>query len=518
MRKWSIHFFSAALISTCLLVRLTCASVGDRSPAYQRCLATCISLRCDSSSPLPSADSASSSSPPSSDSLSLAAFTDYDASLLWSCPATCSYACQQILTDLSLSLSPTASTATPSALEGLPVGKQVQFHGKWPFHRLDFSHLVFPFFLLDYFLPRCQEPLSVLFSVGNLWAHYQGYTTLRSLSRGGGQKGARTVEGRRLSKVYLVYAMSGLNAWISSIWFHTRDNAMTEKLDYFGAGLTTLIGLWVCIMRISGWYQPTAAAGSSTTQGRGKHYRSLITATFSMLYLLHVSYLSLRPRFDYSYNMKINILVSLVTIVFWLYWIFVQSTLPTPSNFSRRQLSSYPSARTRFRAPHHLDPLLPLVVLPLLTLFEVLDFAPVGFGTGLRLLDSHSLWHLSTIWVVRWWYQFLVRDVRWIDGQGDPPTAANAVQRGKDTPAVGIGGGFKGTELRRGTLRDGMLDFGLGLLEKYNVGLRTKKFSSTSGSFPTSTTSERAPTQHTHTDVTVHHKPEVREAGSNRID
>ncbi|GAA5875611.1 hypothetical protein JCM16303_000682 [Sporobolomyces ruberrimus] len=438
------------------------ASTGDRSPAYQQCVIDCISTRCDPSTP-PPPDAASSP------------FAPYHSSSLWSCKSTCSYACQQILTDLALSLPPGSDPPTTKGssinLEGLPTGHQVQFHGKWPFHRLDWSSLPFPLYLFDFFLPRAQEPFSVLFSLGNLYAHYLGYKTLRTLSKTGGG-GARTIEGRNLAKVYLIYSISGLNAWTSSTIFHTRDLDWTEKLDYFGAGLTTLVGFWVCIVRIRGWYIQPASIES-------KRFKPVLTTSLSILYFLHVTYLGTRSRFNYSYNMKINIFFSLLTITSWLYWIFLQSTLPTPSNFSRRQLSSYPSARTRFRAPHHLDPLLPLLLLPTLTLLEVLDFPPFGFGTGLRLVDAHALWHLSTILVVKSWYKFLVRDVRWIDGQGDPPTAANAVQRSKDTPAIGRegeggaggGGGFKGMEWRRGNLKEGMMGFGLGVLDKYGLGL-----------------------------------------------
>ncbi|GAA5990407.1 hypothetical protein JCM5350_003688 [Sporobolomyces pararoseus] len=469
------------------LVPTTQASIGDRSPGYQRCLSRCITLQCDGKGK----DSLSPPPIPDDDDslLSKASFSRYKLSPLWSCQSTCSYACQQILTSLALSLSPSSSSSPPTLLEGLPLGKQVQFHGKWPFHRLDLSSTPFPLFLLDYFLPRVQEPLSVLFSLLNLFAHYRGYLKLKHLSRGG----SRTREGRELSKVYLIYSLSGLNAWISSCLFHTRDLGWTEKLDYFGAGLTTLVGFWICIIRLTGWYSPSSQQSSTTSTIRRSSPKSLLTLTLTLLYLIHISYLSFRPRFNYSYNMKINLLISLLTILSWLYWIFfIQSTLPTPSNFSRRQLSSYPSARTRFRAPHHLDPLFPLLVLPLLSLLEVLDFSPIGFGIGgLRLLDSHALWHLSTVPVVVKWYDFLIKDVRWIDGQGDPPTAANAVQgtgqRSKDTPAIGTGvgggGGFKGMESRRGRLGGGgggkMVDFGLGLLDRYGVGLGRKKLSTT---------------------------------------
>jgi len=443
----------SSLLSTCN------ASIGDRSPAYQRCITSCTQSQCTRSS-----SSSSSSSPPrpadsSSSSSSSFPFSQYHTSPLWSCESTCSYACQQILTDLSLSRS-SNNNNDPLLLEGLPIGKQVQFHGKWSFHRLDLSSSYFPFWLFDYLVPRAQEPFSVLFSFLNFYYHWKGFKTLRTLSRGitssgGGSssnsKGARTFEGKKLAKVYLVYSTSGLIAWIGSIVFHTRDNSWTEKLDYFGAGGTTLVGLWCCIIRISGLYSTSTTSSTSSTfkaTSSPKRYKKLLTTSLTVLYLLHISYLSFRNRFNYSYNMKINIFVSILTIFFWLYWVYLQSSLPSPSNFSRRQLSSYPSARTRFRAPHHLDPLLPLFLLPSLTLFEVLDFPPVGFpGTRLRLLDSHAIWHLSTVIVVKWWYDFLIKDVNWIDGQGSPPSAINSLSsdKSKVTPNLSEtrGNGFK---------------------------------------------------------------------------
>ncbi|GAA6016944.1 hypothetical protein JCM11491_006920 [Sporobolomyces phaffii] len=445
----------ASLLSLSTSFPRTAASVGDRSPAYHRCVSSCLASECADSG---SGSGSDSGAPPSA----------YRPSFLWTCPATCSYACQQTLTDLAL------SSATTSELEGLPRGRQVQFHGKWPFHRLDWSHLAFPLSLVDWFVPRVQEPLSVLFSLANLYEHARGYSALDSLAHRG-----RTVEGRRLAAVYRAYSLTGLFAWTASVAFHTRDLPWTERLDYFGAGLTTLAGLWIAVIRLAGWHHaPASPAAPSTTRRRRRAW----TAACALAYCAHVAYLvACHARFDYTYNLRANVAVSLATIAAWLAWTRVQSTLPTPSNFSRRQLSAYPSARTRFRAPHHLDPVVPLVALPALALLEVFDFAPVGLGTGWRLLDAHAVWHLSTVLVVRSWYRFLTRDVRWIDGQGDPPTAANAApgdgsgrRRTKDTPAAGGGvqvRGFDAVESRRGNLKDGMVGFGLGVLDKYGLGL-----------------------------------------------
>ncbi|BGP13566.1 hypothetical protein JCM10213_008275 [Rhodosporidiobolus nylandii] len=432
------------------------ASVGDRSPAYHRCLAACDAVLCS-----PSSSSASTSPSPSPS-------PDYPPSLflpfppsspLWSCPSTCSYACQMHLTSLSLSLppSPSSSSAPPHALEGLPLGRQVQFHGKWPFTRLSLVS-TFPFSLaplrwMVYLLPSAQEPLSVLFSLGNLHAHYLGLHSLLTLSRTG-----RMSEGRTLARCYALYAASGVLTWIASAIFHTRDTPATERADYLGAGATMLAGLWAGVVRTQGWYAPLgrgkALSAPSIVGGASLQLRRKRALAFSALciltFLIHAAYLTRHGRFDYTYNMRFNVLVALSTIALWALWTARQARLPSPSNFSRRQLSSYPSARARFRAPHYLSPLVPLLALPALTALELLDFAPVSLGLGhdLRLLDAHALWHLSTIPVVRAWYAFLVKDVRWIDGQGEGGDPSSVLPgnsaSGTHAPASGAGVGGRG--------------------------------------------------------------------------
>ena len=427
------------------------ASIGDRAPAYQRCVASCRAEQC--------ADRAASAPPPPRGD---APWSGYSSSPLWPCPATCQYACQQHLTDLALAQLDTSSSSTSSprrddstlhhaggALEGLPPGHQVQFHGKWPFHRFDLSHLpLFPFLplrLAALFIPRFQEPLSVVFSLANLWAHWVGLRTLRLLART-----ARMTEGKRLARVYAAYAVSGCLAWVASTVFHTRDTDTTERLDYFLAAGTMLAGLWAGVVRLQGWYAPTSkGARVAPAQRRAAGVWTLVVVA---AFALHCTYLARRERFDYGYNMRFNVGVALSTILLWSAWVARQATLPTPSNFSRRQLSSYPSARARFRAPHYLASLAPLVLLPALTALELLDFAPVGPG-GLRLLDAHALWHLSTVPVVRAWYRFLEKDVRWIDGQGeggDPGSVLPAAPSISAAAGVGSGGGGSGAGGRSG--------------------------------------------------------------------
>lgn len=448
---------AAALVALLAAAAPASASIGDRAPAYQRCTAVCEAIRCHRGDSIPdSAIDVAAAVPPNWD--------DYPVkSLFWPCGDTCRYICQHYLTDLALS-------ATETAPEGLPVGHQVQFHGKWPFHRLDLSALPwFPFLPLKLvtalLLPKLQEPFSVFFSLGNLYAHYRGLQQLRNLSHRG-----RMTEGKRLAKVYETYAWSGIVAWIASVVFHARDVDWTERADYFAAAGTMLVGLWAGVVRVKGWYSSYAhrrEKPTNTTRHRSQRRAAPLAWTLAVaaVFALHCSYLGSRDRFDYTYNMQFNVLVALLTIALWTAWSYRQSRLPNPSNFSRRQLSSYPSARARFRAPHYLSPLLPLILLPLLTTLELLDFAPVGFGTGLRLLDAHALWHLSTIPVVWMWYRFLIKDVRWIDGQGeggDPNSVLPAApgsgssSASLDTAAAGTSGrGSNGTAAAGGTTTNG---------------------------------------------------------------
>ncbi|ORY75318.1 Per1-like-domain-containing protein [Leucosporidium creatinivorum] len=320
------------------------ASVGDRSPAYQRCLSTCISA-CPS---IPTSKLT-----------------------LWPCAHDCRYTCLTFLTDLALSSSQLdrALQGKGGVLEGLPIGRMVQFNGKWPFHRM----------------ASVQEPLSVLFSLANLWAHWRGWRDLGKM--GSGAEGLRKAV------------------------FHTRDVDWTEKADYFSAAGGMLCGLWIAGVRLGGLYG-SAGAGNGRRGPRSAIRRgwALLCST---IFGAHCLYLAKGDRFDYGYNMRFNVIVALAQIFLWAAWsAYHQFILPKPSPF----LSVHPSSSSKpTRASHSHLPLLPLLLLPALTALELLDFAPIG-PFGLRMLDAHALWHLSTVAVVRMWYGFLEKDLRWVEG------------------------------------------------------------------------------------------------------
>lgn len=355
------------------------ASQGDRSPAFQRCVATC--------------GRACPAEPPRTWQPVL-----WSA---WSCAADCAYTCTTSLTNLALISPPPATPLSPDELEpaeqnamrlvgpggdleGLELGRMVQFSGKWPFRRY----------------LGTQEILSVIFSLANLWAHAKGWRELGRLD------GVASADAATLRVLYRTNALVGINTWVWSAVFHTRDTPWTEKADYFSAAASTLYGLWLAVARSGGLYK--CGAGK-------RRWRRITQAVFGTVFLSHCAYLS-RGRFDYGYNMAFNVTVGVAQILLWTTWgltnFFAQRGAPTPSPTATSHPSTalQPTPRPR----HYLRPLQPGWMLLAFTALELLDFAPVP--SGLRLLDAHALWHASTIGVVRLWYGFLTADVRWVDG------------------------------------------------------------------------------------------------------
>ncbi len=220
----------------------------------------------------------------------------------------------------------------------------VQFHGKWPFRR---------------FLGM-QEPFSVLFSLGNLWAHCAGLAKVR----------AHIPEWYTLRPFYVVLAHVGISSWVLSAIFHTRDFTLTEELDYFAAGASVLYGLYYTFVRIFRLDRPSPRR------------RSLLrawTGTCALLYCCHVAYLK-GVKWDYTYNMAANVAAGMVQHVSWT-WFSVD----------------------RFRKSGRLWATWPGLVVAWVMFamsMELFDFPP-WFGS----VDAHSLWHLLTIAPTMLWYR-----------------------------------------------------------------------------------------------------------------
>jgi len=230
---------------------------------------------------------------------------------------------------------------------GRPV---VQFHGKWPFTRL----------------AGAQEPLSVLFSLANLYAHAAGLRRLR-----------RAVPARYPARpYYAALALVSCAAWALSALFHTRDFALTERLDYFGAAASVLYGLYYTVVRLARLYRPGTPA---RPRPRRRAVLRLWTALCLALYAAHVGFLTL-VRWDYTYNMAANVAVGVVQNALW-------------TAYSVR----------RWRHTHRAWAAWPGLAVAWVMMamgLELFDFPPL-WGA----LDAHSLWHAGTVAPAVLWYK-----------------------------------------------------------------------------------------------------------------
>ncbi|PVI01414.1 Mn2+ homeostasis protein-like protein Per1 [Periconia macrospinosa] len=302
-----------------LLMGAVHASLGDRLPEFKHCVATCKEANCletPTSIPL------------------------HRRLLLWDCHSECDYNCQHIVTAKRLARDP-------------PYMQPIyQFHGKWPFYRF----------------MGMQEPFSVIFSLFNYLAHSWGLSQLRE----------KIPASYPLRRYYMLFGYFGLASWVFSMVFHTRDFAVTEKLDYFAAGASVLYGMYFTVVRVCRLDRREDRMRQSLLR--------LWTMTCIVLYTLHVAYLTLW-RWDYTYNMAANVAVGCVQNLLWSGFSFV-----------------------KYRKVGRVWAMWPGLIVAWILLamsFELLDFPPWG-----GMVDAHSLWHLGTVGPTIWWYNFLVKDAQ----------------------------------------------------------------------------------------------------------
>lgn len=253
--------------------------------------------------------------------------------LLWTCPSNCDHVCQRIVTEQRLAREPPMLN---------PV---VQYHGKWPFHRI----------------LGVQEPCSVLFSFMNLVAHRRGLSYIRN----------SIPASYPLRIYYVAFGYVAIASWVFSIIFHTRDFDLTEKLDYFAAGASVLYGLYYTPIRIFRLDQRKPPVKATLHR--------LWTLVCTLLYVAHISYLMFW-RWDYTYNMAANVAAGVVQNVLW-------------STFSIQRYR-------RLKKPWAAWPGMIVAWIILAMSLELLDFPPFK-----GVLDAHSLWHLGTVGPTVWWYK-----------------------------------------------------------------------------------------------------------------
>ncbi|CAE6478843.1 unnamed protein product [Rhizoctonia solani] len=311
------------------------ASSGDRSPPFQQCLSTCVARTCTEAN-----------GAPRTSGLPLVLRLTR-----WTCADDCKYQCTHILTDIALSQQQGSSSRPSMRIH--------QYYGKWPFWRL----------------AGMQEPASVLFSVLNLAAHAAGMKKILK----------EVPKYFHMRTLYLVWSGLAMNAWIWSSVFHTRDTPITEMLDYFSAGLVILYSLFFTVVRLFHLHPLMPNSPSGPT------YR-LWAISCGLMYLGHISYLTLLPRFDYAYNMAANLIVGLIHNALWLLYPWGSIRL-------------FPGRDKHYRPSFSFQPALFVLLTTLATSLELFDFPPWH-----RIIDAHALWHLATVPIVPLWYDFLVKD------------------------------------------------------------------------------------------------------------
>ncbi|OWF35639.1 post-GPI attachment to proteins factor 3-like [Mizuhopecten yessoensis] len=247
----------------------------------------------------------------------------HQRTLRWTCEDECNYICMWTTVD---------------AFQKDGIGTP-HFHGKWPFIRLF----------------GIQEPASVLFSILNGLFHLRILTYRRLVS-----------PSVPMYYVWQCVAVISMHTWFWSTIFHTRDTPVTEMMDYFSAFSLVLSNLFCLCCRVLGTDRPLRPA--------------ICGAVLLGMFLQHTYYLSM-VKFDYGYNMIVNVTVGGVNMVGWLIW------------------CCYHRHRYVWQCA--------TVVLGLnvLLALELGEFPPLFW-----VFDAHSLWHASTFPLCYLWYSFIIDD------------------------------------------------------------------------------------------------------------
>lgn len=274
----------------------------------------------------------------------------YKKFLFWDCISDCDYQCQQIITK-----------------RRIKENEEIyQFHGKWPFLRIFGT----------------QEFFSVIFSVGNFIPHYYGLRRLQIQFN----KYQRTPY-RNILINYMYVAIAGLLAWSASTIFHLRDLLITEKLDYFFAGLTVLVAFHGLFSRMTRLY---------------------LYETFSMVFkgcmvfIFIVHLLRLYLDWSYTYNMRFNVFFGILQYLLLLLlsyqnYVSLKSSKEIVYRYNQRilKLCIIPIGLVTFTG--------------LAMSLELFDFFSYDYQ-----IDAHALWHAATVVPTYYLYEFLIEDFNYI--------------------------------------------------------------------------------------------------------
>lgn len=305
--------------------------------------------------------------------------------LLWDCALDCDYQCQRAV-----------------HLDRKHHGEELyQYHGKWPFIRV----------------AGIQEVFSLVFSIGNLVPHVVGARQVYSAWH----RTTSTAAARMYLHILLLAAVS-IGAWTCSSVFHIRDLLVTERADYYMAGLTVLTGLYSVGVRHWEMYLDPVA-----------HWRWSLAC--GAAYGAHIARLVI--DWGYTYNMQANVACGVMQNAVWvmLCWKLyrreefdeelralkqeeaeenTETGLPTPpatsdtlaANVARVPFTPRVHGLITSRKAYALFPLVLNLLVVLGMLLEIFDFPPF-----FDLVDAHALWHLATIYPTYMMYPWIVWDV-----------------------------------------------------------------------------------------------------------
>lgn len=227
---------------------------------------------------------------------------------------------------------------------GQPV---LQYNGRWPF--------------LRWF--GAENPASVVFSLANAVPHLVALFSSKWPSY-------------FMSPWLAMYPLVGINAWLCSAVFHTREVAFTTNLDYVSALLLLSYACFLALRRLVGPVE------------NGKMGLSATVNTAFVLALAAVGvqvWRMLQGQVSYDQHMNICIALGVVHTACWVIW--------------------YIQHRSR---PYAIAGILLQCYFAAAAMLELFDFPPV-----LLLFDAHAIWHLLTVPVGFYWYKFWSDDAHY---------------------------------------------------------------------------------------------------------
>lgn len=334
----------AKLIAVSLLVSVVRASSGDEAFPFISCMDSC--TRCGQShSPISRPNHKVCSPLCNKNKHESKSFIILETLFRWTCVSDCQYRCMWAIEG---HLEEGGHFEKVRAQNKRSIQK---YFGKWPFIRI----------------LGMQEPASVLFSLMNLAAN------AFCLVKVAGLRVKKTHPTRMRRLLWSLHFYTSCNAWLWSSVFHSRDTWITERLDYFSAGILVSYDLFLTLALVFNIDSNVPALMALGTP--------IAWVTLRHLYRMYA------VLFDYGLHVKLCVAAGLLQTLAWLVWAF----------------------RSR-RGRHHPGKgyLITFIIAVNLSMaLEIFDFPPIAY-----VLDAHSLWHAATAPLTILWLLFVLEDIK----------------------------------------------------------------------------------------------------------